>query len=88
VRNYYGDSRDRGSVDLGSSHATIHLPGKTQPEVARILHRRQDAQGKDVHVVLDRVVHGDHQTTIGEWSAVGVVVTELFLGKPDIRSDR
>jgi hypothetical protein len=88
VRNPYSNYGDQGSVDLGSSHATIRLPGKTQPEVARILHRRQDNQGKDVHVVLDRVVHGDHGTGIGEWSAVGVVVTELFLGKPDIRSDR
>lgn len=80
----FSSHHDGGEVDLGSTHATIRLPRQTDPVIAQILHREHDANGKVIHVVLDQVVHGRYMTDIGGWSAQGVIVTELFLGKKGI----
>lgn len=65
------------TVTIGEEIVTVRRRGQSGAEVARILGCEHGPDGRIEKLILDRVVHGYHETALGEWYVTGAVVSVL-----------
>lgn len=70
-------SENTATVTLGDEVVTIRRRGRSSAEVACILGREFGPDGRIDKIVLDRIVHGYHETAMGEWRVGGALVSVL-----------
>jgi len=63
------------TVTLGVGVVTIKRTASSSPVVANILGMDCDETGNPVKLWLDRLVHGAHESWLGEWQVSGAILS-------------
>ena len=66
-------------VRIGEGVVTIRRKGSSELVQSNIVSTNFDSEGKITHIWLDRIVHADHEVSIGGHSVTGAFVTEMRL---------
>lgn len=71
-------SEEAIELRVGDDTVTLKKPGQSAVVIAKILgRRRNDVDGRDEVIWLDRLVHKDHGPPISGWIATGAISTVL-----------
>lgn len=77
MRTYNSDVE--ADVKVGEAVVTIRRKGSSEVVQASIVASDCDAAGKPCRLWLDRMVHADHESSIGGYAVSGAFVTEISI---------
>ena len=66
-------------VRIGDGVVSIRRKGSSEIIQAKVLATEPAKDGQPTLLYLDRIVHADHETAIGQYRVKGAFVTELSL---------
>lgn len=73
----YKKNSTESTLSLGDGFVTLRRSSRSDVIIARILGTEGPEHAPD-RIILDRLIHEPHESSIGSWTVRGAITTELL----------